>query len=306
MTEESSQRGAGREPSDRESVLEETEALLRVFRGREREAKKVRKALDALRKDGVDRLARVAEARDVLEGFEADDLAEEGERLEGLAAALRRRAMKMATRARMELVGAIDAAAAAADVSFRKLSDRPLTILLSPLTFSCDVDRQTARAAFGKETIEEDITLRAEDLVRARADLVSRLKAEAVDSEVFFERLRKAYRLVLDVQEREAEARVDLVDVMVPLAVVSSERGRWRKKGIGALAPFPRYLLAYQLWKLRRDGLLEHGEARLDLGTATGGSTKDKRDVLFIPTTATEGQYFVSIRFVCTRREERG
>ena len=43
--------------------------------------------------------------------------------------------------------------------------------------------------------------------------------------------------------------------------------------------------------------LLERRGRRISLGTATGGSTRNKRNVLFVPVSVTDGQYYLSIVF---------
>jgi hypothetical protein len=85
---------------------------------------------------------------------------------------------------------------------------------------------------------------------------------------------------------------VDLVDTLAPLAwLLDPSSGR-------KTTPYPRHMLAYQLYRLQREAHLQHEGLRLELGTATGGSTRHKAKVLFVPSSHTEGFYYLSLRFV--------
>ena len=287
----------GAQPDADRALRDDVEAALKVVRARQRELKSARSALEGLRGGGVRDLRALREARAGLDGFRLGD-EELDAGLERIGADVERRATRLTMTTRMDFLEALEAAADAADVGFRKLGDHPLTVLLSPLTLECDVEAEQVTALFGREVVEAELPLRAERLVARRGELIERMKEEAVESRRFFDRLRAAYELVRRAEGKEPGERVDIVDLLVPLAVLSSERKEWRRKGIDALTQFPRYLLAYQLFGLRRDALLEIEGTRLDLGTATGGSTRDKRDVLFVPTSATDGQYYGSLRFV--------
>jgi hypothetical protein len=92
--------------------------------------------------------------------------------------------------------------------------------------------------------------------------------------------------------------RVDLVDLRLPLALLRTGADRWRRIELAKTPSYERYQLAYQLQRLRKDQLLEKGGLRLDLGSATGGSTRQKHNVLFIPRAGGDGQYYLSLRFV--------
>ena len=58
-------------------------------------------------------------------------------------------------------------------------------------------------------------------------------------------------------------------------------------------------MLAYQLRRLRREGTLARDGLRVELGVATGGSARDKRNVVYVPAGG-EGQYQLSLRVVGT------
>ncbi|QDG51718.1 hypothetical protein FIV42_13465 [Persicimonas caeni] len=218
--------------------------------------------------------------------------AQRAELIEALGAEMK----KLRIKARMAFMQKLEMLAEAQDIALEKLSEAPLVLFADPLTFEIDFDAGGARLLYGHEPICE-LPLDAKELLGAHQTTVEELERRTIPSEDFFDRLRAAYRMVLAADGTEKGDRVDLVDVLVPLSVLGLERKDWRNKGPGALEPYPRHLLAWQLAKLRRDGVLERGGVRLDLGAATGGSTKNKQNVLYIPVGAKNGQYYGSLRF---------
>lgn len=194
---------------------------------------------------------------------------------------------------RMRLLGELRGAATASGLELVRLGESPPTFLLSPLTVVVDFEVGKARWCYARETLLTT-PMEVSAILEGRLTAMAQVRAEALESEAFFTALHQAYRMVLALQGRGEGERVDLVDLLVPLGALREGVSAWRKAS--RVEVFPRYLLAYQLHRLRRDNLLERDGVRVDLGTATGGSTRDKRDVLFVPTTATEGQYYLSMR----------
>ena len=133
------------------------------------------------------------------------------------------------------------------------------------------------------------------DIWNVYGELLDQFRAARIDSKSFWQALKAAYDIVLLKDGKPAGERIDIVDVLVPMAWIWPHAVQLKKA-----TQFPRYLLAYQIQKLRQDGLIAHNGYRLDLGTATGGSTKNKANVLFIPMGPTEGQYYLTM---CFRRE---
>lgn len=236
------------------------------------------------------------EAHDGLDGLTLPEAELDAAR-EELVARMERTVKKLRMKARLRFVRDLEEAAGDEELVLEKVSEAPLVMYADPLTFEVDFSTGEARLLYGREPIEE-LPLEPQALVEARAAAVEDLKAEAVEPAEFFDMLRAAYRMVAAADGAEPGDRVDLVDVLVPLSMLRVERTQWRRDGAGALDDYPRYRLAYQLARLRGAGLLERDGVRLDLGAATGGSTRDKRDVLYVPTGATSGQYYGSLRFV--------
>lgn len=261
-----------------------------------RSADRARKALDRLCKPGaIERIDLLGPELTALEGVDLAPMAFEERRL-ALVAELRRRMEAMRAERRSGVLGPLQRLAAADGVPVRMLSDSPPALLLSPLGCELDFERGSARLTYARETVLE-ARLDASDILAKREEAMALIRGAAEPPERFFQAALSAYRLVLAARGLEAGDRVDLVDLLAPLALLATDSQLWRKTPLAKVPDYPRYLLAYQLQRLRREGALEQGGRRIDLGTATGGTTRDKRNVLFVPTAADDGQYYLSIRF---------
>lgn len=203
---------------------------------------------------------------------------------------------RLRIKARMKFTTKLEMLADRRELDIEKISENPLVVYIEPLTFEVDFDEGGVEMLYGKEAIGS-LPIDAGRLIDAHTNTAEAFDDEEIPSAEFFDLLEKAYRMVLATDGAEPGERVDLVDVLVPISMLLVERGTLRKKGPEALEPFPRYRLARQLQNLRRDGLLEKNGVRLELGAATGGSTRDKADVLYVPVGSTGGQYYGSLRF---------
>lgn len=257
---------------------------------------RARKALDGLCRPGaLDRVDLLGRELASLEGASLEPMGFESQRLE-LVCELRQRLDRMRVERRSSVLGPLQRLAAADDVPVQLVSDNPPVLLLSPVGCELDFERGVARLTYARETVLE-APLEAAAILAAREQAMASIRGSSEPVERFFQTALSAYRLVLAARGLDAGERVDLVDLLAPLALLATDSALWRKTPMAKFQEYPRYLLAYQLQRLRREGALEQGGRRVDLGTATGGSTRDKRNVLFVPTSADDGQYYLSIRF---------
>ncbi|RAL22942.1 hypothetical protein DL240_08605 [Lujinxingia litoralis] len=274
--------------------------------------------VDALKKDVQTAMRELSRARSALESMtRAGNLAADPEKVATAFRDLRRSSLQALglederlalvgeleayferekTRQRMTLLGELNRALTEEGGRLEHLGDHPLTLGIGQLTLTLDLLARRATLSYAREDIAE-VEASTEAILKAVRQTRDAIQKRALPSDLFFERLQHAYRVQLAMSGLPEGERVDLVDLLVPLALVDTDAEQRRKKGLDALTPWPRYLLAYQLQRLRRDGLLEQQGRRLDLGTATGGSTKNKQNVLFIPGHGTDGQYYLSLRF---------
>ena len=259
---------------------------------------KARKALDAAVASGaLERLATCVSALEALADLDLAPLGLEEGRIRSVAG-LREHVTTLRREARQRLLGELRERGAADGLQIQTVAEQPVTLVISPVTVELDFATGTGRVLFAREEVLPLSELAAAAVLDARTKAMAAMTDRAVDSEAFFRRLRHAYRMVLVARGERPGTRVDLVDVLAPLALLELELGRWRSADPAKLARYPRHLLAYQLRRLRRDQALTVDGVRLELGVATGGTTKNKKDVLFVPTATAEGQYYLSLRFV--------
>jgi hypothetical protein len=201
---------------------------------------------------------------------------------------------------RMRFMQALHNRADKQDLALEKLSDSPLTFHLEPLTVEADFDTGRVQLDYSRETVAET-DLEPSAVFEARREFLDDLADRTDSAEAFFDRLHAAYRLAVQARDESEGDRVDLVDLLAPLALLTTDPDEWRRPNLEDVDGYPRHLLAYQIARLRHEGLLTHDGRRIDLGTATGGSTRDKENVLFIPSGGGEGQYYLSLRFTDER-----
>ena len=172
------------------------------------------------------------------------------------------------------------------------ISDNPCVIYIHPLTLEVQLDAAKATWTYAHETLATT-SLDPNEIMASHAQLLDAFRAIRIDPAQFFNCCRMAYEMLLIKNNLRREERVNIVDLLTPLAWLWPE-AQQGKKGLSAL---PRYILAYQFQKLRADHLLQSQNMRIDLGAATGGTTRNKNNVLYIPQGATEGQYYLTICF---------
>lgn len=284
------------EPAPTSPLASELDALRSRVEDAVKTLDAARKALEVLARPGtLDSIPQLDKARDRLERSDLSPLGLEGER-QALLAQLGEQLQGLRARARHEVLSGLRDLCRAVEVPFDVIGTEPPVAVLNPLTAELDPDNGKAIISFAREPVLET-ELNARAILDGRQRAMDTIKAGALPSEQFFELLRTAWRTVLLADGKPPGERIDLVDVLGPLSVLRLSRDAWRRVDGSRLEGYPRYLLAYQLYRLRRDGCLERDQVRLDLGAATGGSTRNKRNVLYVPTTPTDGQYYLTIRF---------
>ena len=172
------------------------------------------------------------------------------------------------------------------------ISDSPCVIYIHPLTLEVQFEAAKATWTYAHETLATT-SLDPDEIMKSHTQLLDTFRATRIDSAQFFACCKMAYEMALIKNGLRREERVNIVELLTPLAWLWPE-AQQGKKGMTAL---PRYILAYQLQKLRADHLLQNQNVRIDLGAATGGTTRNKNNVLYIPQGTTEGQYYLTICF---------
>lgn len=272
-----------------EQLTDRTRDALKELPRAEKALKNLHKSGQLVRGDALKKAIKALE-KVTLNSIQADD-----QRLE-IITAIEQHTEQQKKTIRTQFLGELTEKTSALTQPLHKIAESPLTFYLHPLTIEIDFEREKVTISYAREPVETT-DLHAPSVLEAYQKTLDNIRKDAISSDTFFDLLLQAYRTVLIARGEKPGERVDLVDLLVPLSILQVNRNDWRKKGIAGIKEFPRHMLAYQLNRLRNDGLLERAGMRLELGTATGGSTKDKRNVLFVPSAQAEGQYYLSIRF---------
>lgn len=177
----------------------------------------------------------------------------------------------------------------------KMIATEPMEFSLPPFTVAANLDQNLAHINYARLTLEE---LPAKpDRITAALQKNLKMLETGWSSEQFFDALYDAYRTQLfETNGRQGE-RVILTDLLARVAL-SFQSDKFRSDPVaGNYRAYGRVRMAYDLSRLRRNGLLLRNGRRLNLSTATGASTRNKKGVLYIEETSGRGQYYLSIWF---------
>lgn len=285
---------AQNEAAPASGLAERVAGLTRRAEGAAKELKALAKALGDLTGAHVANPGTLEKVEQALAKLELAETPTQAD-VDALREALRGAAEARRRSLRLSALGALHRAAKDAGLGCETLADSPPTLLIAPVTVTLDFDAGQAELAYAREPVAET-DLDAGRILAAREAFMKETREAAIPSERFFDQLRAAHAFVCRSRGQGTEERVDLVDLLGPLSLFTVEPEKWRSTA--RWSAYPRHMLAYQLKNLRADGLLERDGVRLDLGAATGGTTRNKRNVLFVPSGHDQGQYYLSVRFV--------
>ena len=192
---------------------------------------------------------------------------------------------------RMRWLGELSRAAEAAGVEFARLTSDEVRV--GEATVRLHLSRGEAEVCYAREVLD---TVRAEPaiVVAAAQRAIATLRRPTDDAPAIFDELVAAYRVLLARSGQPFGERVSLVDLITPLFFVRQPDGFWRKPDAKSARLVTRAQLAFDLDTLQRARCLERGGLRIALGTATGGSTAKKQQVLFLESAPAGGQYFLT------------
>lgn len=186
-------------------------------------------------------------------------------------------------------------AAEAAGVSYQQLGASPPTVRLDPFNVELDFKKGEAEISYSRLELAT-VPLDCDQILRERTRLLSSLESADFDPADYLAKVFESYRRTLAAQGLKWGERVDLVELLPELAFLQQSE-RFRKDPVReAFKPYGKVRFAYDLARLRRARHLEHQGARLTLGTATLGSTRQKDRVMFLEE-AGQGQYYLSLAF---------
>ncbi len=195
------------------------------------------------------------------------------------------------------LAAALRARCEAEGIALAVVTRQPLELRLPPVGVTVDLAKDRADLTFGRNRLAR-VSAQADAIIQARHEALTELEAGPWDPEAYLFSLYKAWRRTTPKGDW-----IELVDVL-PELVLELQSDAWRREPSARnFRPYSRARYCYDLHRLRRDrALLLKQTWRLNLGAATGGSTKDKKRVLWLEDAQGRGQYHLTLRF--TRESE--
>lgn len=183
----------------------------------------------------------------------------------------------------------------------RMITTDPMEFFLPPFTVSVNLEKNLAAIHYARVAIEELPAKPDKIMAGLRKNL--KLLDAGWSAEDFFDALYHAYKIELFENKGHQGERVTLINLLSFVAL-SFQSGKFRSDPIaGHYRAYGRVRMAYDLAGLRRNGLLERNGRRLNLGTATGTATQNKKNVLYIEEGGGQGQYYLSIWFSPASKE---
>ncbi|MCF8130263.1 MAG: hypothetical protein K9N10_17270 [Deltaproteobacteria bacterium] len=189
----------------------------------------------------------------------------------------------------------LNEAAQRENMTCRLITGDPMEFSLPPFAVAVDLGRNRATLTYARLPVGE-LPAKPDKIMGA---IKKQLKAFEAgwSSERFFEALLEAYRTELFRIRKPAGERLEIVSLLPGVAFLF-QSARFRLEPLsGNYRSYGRFNMAWDLASLRRKGLLEQQGYRLNLGAATGSSTKNKKNVLYIEEGAGRGQYYLSLWF---------
>ncbi|MCP4677064.1 MAG: hypothetical protein GY854_16425 [Deltaproteobacteria bacterium] len=215
-----------------------------------------------------------------------------GELLDGVASDQARRLQ----RRRVEFGRMFTEEAGGEGLEVRLMTAEPMEYEMSPFTVVVDLAMNLATIKYARLALEET-QARPEQIVEMHKKLMKRFET-GWSAEQFFEALYQAYRIELARKKIPKGDRVTLVDLMGQVALAFQPPKFLGNPVAGNYRPYGRVRYAWDLARLRRAGMLGRNGVRLNLGAATGTSTRRKDDVLYVEESVGRGQYYLTLWFV--------
>lgn len=270
----------------------------RLFIEVDKKSKEISKLHNALKKlasaDTLESPRKVGEACKVLEqsdpkAFGIDiDLAE---LLESTAADQQQRA----NRRKVEFGRMLNENAENQGLTCKMITSEPMEFSLPPFTVAVNLDQNIARINYARLALEELPALPDQITAACRKNL--KMLEKGWSSEQFFDALYDAYRIQLFEKKSRQGERLVFTD-LIPYVALSFQSEKFRSDPVaGNYRPYGRVRMAYDFSRLRRNGLLQRNGWRVNLGAATGSSTRNKKGVLYIEESPGQGQYYLTVWF---------
>jgi len=278
---------------DIEILAKEAQVLQERAKAKAQDWTKLGKALEALRGEAgwLDPKARkkVFDLASKLVDGEASDA---GRDLRTFVASAKAGYAALRPMLRSRLIEGLEERAKKEGIAFEILGETPVVLRYGDLSLNLDFEKELATWTYAREKLAS-CPLVLEQILEIRREVLAALQGSWPGREAFFEALFAAWGAAVGRAGLPPGSRVELVQLLPEMGVEMQGRGLRKEAAAPSRAEF-----AFGLDALARSGGLEAGGKRIELGTATGGSTKDKKRVLYLEAGFGGGQYYLTLRFV--------
>jgi hypothetical protein len=177
--------------------------------------------------------------------------------------------------------------------------------------FSVKVDFEAGAATvfWGPEVerLRSGLKLAPAELARTLRVWHESLKAqEKLDTAELLRRMRQAYRRLVTLAGLNDGARVYLIDLLGELVLLMQPQSFRMNPAREKFVEYPRVRFSYDLFRLRRDGRFDAGDARLKLHVANFDATAEKTRALWVPDNEDgDGTHYSYVSFTAIPGEVR-
>lgn len=197
----------------------------------------------------------------------------------------------------------------------RCVGSEPLEFKVGPFSVRPQFETGTFSLAYARVLIADDFPLDSDFLFQTlddqaasfnkggyKASLPDSVSAESQEGqELFcqemFADIWTAYKIMLRCRRKGVGDRVPLHDIWAVLAVLRQNQEFTENGSASAFKEYSRAQFCWDIVRLRRCGGLQRRGLRLNLSTATIGTTKNKEQVFWLDDGVGSGQYYLSLWF---------
>lgn len=197
---------------------------------------------------------------------------------------------------RERLAAELREACAAKGLELRVVTrEEPVEVRIPPLAVVIDRDKGTAELQFAKLALAS-VAATPDAILTLHESTIETLNRDW-DPQRFFSACHRAWLAARGTGVGGAGDRVEILDFLPYLALQLQKPAFHREPTQKNFRDYSRARFAWDLLRLRREGLLTQDGQRLNLGVATGSTASQKRRVVWIEDEHGDGEYKLTVFF---------
>ncbi len=182
------------------------------------------------------------------------------------------------------------------------VTGRPPVLSVGMLTFAINIAARKGQWQYGKEMLTRPIPLSLTGILKAYDQQVKRIVSRTIDAPAFLEELHSAWQKCIDKRKQRPQGgRINIVELHSEVTLGRQSARFWNAPSRSTFKDYDRVLFVRDLVILRETETLTLTVAdeklRLRLGVATKSQADQSSKSMWIPDSATDGQYHSDITF---------